>query len=120
MSELNCDIIIPGDFNIDWCKDNFNKNKMQCLLHNNGLKQVIEEFTRITQGSKTLIDFIIANSSNIQAKTNISNKILDHEAIDIIVDNMRDNTNGIDYKEIDIFKYDNQQYNRVHISHPGN
>ena len=24
---------------------------------------------------------------------------------------MRDNTNGIDYKEIDIFKYNKQQYN---------
>lgn len=112
MSELNCDIIIAGDFNIDWCKDGFYKNKMQCLLDDNGLKQVIGEFTRITQSSKTLIDFVITNNNNISAKTNSSNKISDHETIDIIVNNMRHNTNSIDYKEIDIFKYNKQQYNR--------
>ena len=44
---------------------------MQCLLDDNGLKQVIGEFTRITQSLKTLIDFIITENNNI-------NKILDH------------------------------------------
>ena len=42
MSELNCDIIITGDFNIDWCK---------C---NNGLKQVIREFTRTTESENII------------------------------------------------------------------
>ena len=28
MSELNCNIIIDGDFNRDWCEDGFYKNKM--------------------------------------------------------------------------------------------
>ena len=44
-------------------------NKMQCLLHDNDLKQVIGEFIRIIQCSKTLIDFIITNNNNISAKT---------------------------------------------------
>ena len=38
MNELNCDIL-SGDFNIDWCKNGFYKNKMQCLLHNNVVRK---------------------------------------------------------------------------------
>ena len=49
MSELNCDIIVADEFNIDWPKDGFYENKMQCLLDVNGPKQVIGEFARITQ-----------------------------------------------------------------------
>ena len=51
-----------------------------------GLKQIVNEFTRITQISKTLIDYIISNMDNITATTNVDYKIADHESIDILIE----------------------------------
>lgn len=112
ISEMNCDIVIAGDFNIDWSKESFYKNKLKCLLDDNGLKQVMKDFTRITENSKTLIDYIISNNQNISAEINIANKISDHETIDIIIDNAEYNDNANSYREVELFKYNKYQYNR--------
>lgn len=112
ISELNCDIIIAGDINIDWCKHSFYRNKFKSILDDNGLKQVIDEFTRITQNSRTLIDYVITNTRNISAKVNISNKISDHEAIDIMIDCGRNVKNKETFKQIELFKYNKGQFKR--------
>ena len=54
------------------------------MLNDNGLKQIVKEFTKITQSSKTFIDYIITKMVNITATTNVDNKIADHESIDIL------------------------------------
>ena len=93
--ENSNDIIIAGDFNIDWQSD-FYKSKLESLLNDNGLKRIMKEFTRITKNSKTLIDYIITNNEILSAKNNTNNKITDHECIDIFIENgkVRENNNN--------------------------
>ena len=53
LSKNSNDIIIAGDFNIDWQSD-FYKSKLESILSDNGLKQVMKELTRITKNSKII------------------------------------------------------------------
>lgn len=110
LCEKSVDIIIAGDFNIDWKKDNFYKEKIENLLNDNGLKQIVTEYTRITQYSKTLIDYVITNNERISVTNNINNKISDHESINIAIECTQNNKEQI--KEIQIFKYDKIQFKR--------
>ena len=41
------------------------------------------DYTRITNNSETLIDYVITNNDYSLAQININNKIADHETIDI-------------------------------------
>lgn len=107
--EENCDIVIAGDFNIDWNRDEFYKEKMENIIKDNGLKQIINENTRITKNTQTLIDYVITNSKKITAKTNIKRKIADHETIDIFYE-CEVNKQEKRRKEIEVFKYDKNQF----------
>ena len=55
--EENYEIVIAGDFNIDWYKDYY-RTRLVNILNDNGLKQIVNAFTRIIQSSKTLVDYI--------------------------------------------------------------
>ena len=50
------------------------------------LKQIITEYTRVIENTKTLIYFVITNNINFSAKNN-ENKIADPEEIDINIKN---------------------------------
>ena len=52
--------MIAGNFNIDWYRDYY-RTRLTSILNDNGLKQIVNEFTKITLSSKTLIDYIITN-----------------------------------------------------------
>ena len=98
--ERNNDILIIGDFNIDR-KNDFCASKLE---NDNGLKHVTNEYTRLTESSKTIIDYIITNNRSITAKNNISNKISDHESINIFTGNNCDAIENL-IKEKNIFIY---------------
>lgn len=106
--DKNTDILIAGDFNIDWNQD-FYTSKLESILNDNGLKHLINEYTRITKRSKTLIDYIITNNESITAESNVNNKIADHESIDIFIecDNI-EHENQV--KEITLFKYNKTRF----------
>ena len=74
------EIIILGDFNIDYNKaDN---RDFKSLLNIFRLKQVITEPTRTTETSSTLIDLIITNRpENKMNKGVFPNSIADHDMI---------------------------------------
>ena len=72
------EIIIVGDFNIDYHKENVNKD-FKSLLNAFGLKQVITKSTRVTKTTATLIDLIITNKPENIIETNVfQNSISDH------------------------------------------
>ena len=77
--KTNKEIIILGDFNIDYNKiDNRNSKS---LLNISGLKQVITEPTRTTETSSTLIDLIIRNRpENMTNKDVFANSIANRNA----------------------------------------
>ena len=94
---MNNDIIIAGDFNIDWQSD-FYKSKLESILNDNGQKQIMKEFPRITKNSKTLIDYIVTN-----------NEMVDHEYIASSIDN--GNGRKIQNTEMDIFNNNKDRFN---------
>ena len=75
----NNDIILLGDFNFDLLNPNQEWENALNLL---GLKQIINEPTRVTQNSKTLIDHIYTNNTNkISSPLVIKSSISDHYPI---------------------------------------
>ena len=77
--ETNLEIIIADDFNIDWSKNNTYKNRIQGTLNDNGLNQIIIGYTRMTENTKTLIDFVITNHINVSAKNNGEQYIINEQ-----------------------------------------
>ena len=70
----NYEIVIAGDLNIDWYRDYY-RTRLVSILDDNGLKQIVNEFTRITQ---TSIDYRLYYC---QYGQNYS-----HEWIDILIE----------------------------------
>ena len=78
--KTNKEIIILGDFNIDYNKTD--NRDFKSLLNIFRLKQVITEPTRTTETSSTLIDLIITNRpENITKKGVFPNSIADQDMI---------------------------------------
>ena len=86
--ERNKDIFVDGDFNIDWSKESVYKRKTECVINDNGLKQSIKYYTRVTKDSKTIIDYVTTNVKNITSNISSTNKISDHELIEIRIKNV--------------------------------
>ena len=78
--KTNKEIIILGDFNIDYNKTD--NRDFKSLLNIFRLTQVITEPTRTTETSSTLIDLTITNHpENIMNKGVFPNSIADHDMI---------------------------------------
>jgi exonuclease III len=75
-------LLAIGDFNIDMFKDTADTKNYKSLLQSYGLRQLLEQPTRITPTSATLIDHIVATSSlNILLSASCPCKISDHNLI---------------------------------------
>ena len=83
ISDNNWGILFAGDFSIDWKRNSVYKNRIKNTLTDNGLKQIINECTRVTKISSTIIDYIITNNYKIKCTYSKDNKISDHEVINI-------------------------------------
>ncbi|VEN44159.1 unnamed protein product [Callosobruchus maculatus] len=70
-----------GDFNLNFLSDNFYTIKLKNLLTMYGINQLISESTRITADSESLIDYVLANKSNVKAHVHHTPKITDHAVI---------------------------------------
>ena len=86
ISEFNGKICICGDMNINWISKDLNKTKISHVIDDCGFKQIVVDHTRITNISRTLIDYVIVNDNyNINAVVNNSLKISDHETIEVFI-----------------------------------
>lgn len=72
--------VICGDFNIDILKESFYKSKMVKVIHDLGLKQCVEEPTRITNLSKTLIDYVLC-TNDLKTEVLVDDAVADHSTI---------------------------------------
>lgn len=109
LSEEVCDIVVTGDFNIDWANNNFYRNKIERLLNDNGLRQIVKEFTRVTDTTRTIIDYVITNNKyKISAQNCKKNKISDHEIIQIFLKVEKNNN-----KEDKNISEDKFRYNKI-------
>ena len=77
--------ILAGDFNINWFDIDNSKHLKQLVGYLN-LHQTVNEFTRISKNSRTLIDHVFSNSDTVRSSTNVDLKITDHETIVINIE----------------------------------
>lgn len=79
--DLNKNNIILGDFNIDVKVNNYYSDKLNILIRENGLNQIVTQYTRVTQHSKSLIDLLLTNCNKVQCQVIQNEKISDHYMI---------------------------------------
>lgn len=109
IEDLNINVIIAGDFNINWAEQSTYKNDIQNIIMDNGFRQQISDFTRITQASKTVIDYVITNMYNVSTTINNKIKISDHETIQIEVKHRHPILKSND-QIIEVFKYNHSDF----------
>lgn len=79
--DKNKEIILIGDFNINW-DDKKGRKNLKVIMDKHNLEQQIEQPTRITKSSQTRIDLLFTNKPERIAKTfNFLNGISDHNII---------------------------------------
>lgn len=103
--------LICGDFNIDMSENSnkiLNKNKLNSIINDNGMIQIMKKPTRITEKTKTLIDLVITNMNEIKCEQNEKDNISDHTTIHIIWNNVINMNENIEKKTI-LYKYNKQQ-----------
>lgn len=99
--------IIVGYFNIDLSKKSTYSDKLTSLINYYGLKQLVNDYTRVTRNSKTLIVLILTNEYNIKAEVLHNYIISDHNTI--AINNIKSLVlNKETYKEITCWKNYNQ------------
>lgn len=79
--------VICGDFNIDLLKYGTYQTKIKQLITSYGMKQYVNEPTRITASSRTKIDLVMS-SVRVEAEPLLTDKISDHSTIQINVDGL--------------------------------
>lgn len=80
---LSKSCLIVGDFNIDMSKQSTYSKKLNQLFQSYGLQQIVNFYTRITTTSNTIIDLVITNNQKYKAQCLNSQRISDHETIEI-------------------------------------
>lgn len=84
---------IVGDFNIDMSKETTYSRRLKNIISANGLKQIVDTYTRVNENSKTQIDLVITNLANVTVSVS-EYKVTDHETLRIIFQNsIRENVN---------------------------
>jgi Reverse transcriptase (RNA-dependent DNA polymerase) len=77
-------VLITGDFNINLLdKRNPHSKQAKEIFYLNGMHQLIDFSTRVTETTETLIDFVLSNSFSVSTLRSKKHKIGDHETIKI-------------------------------------
>lgn len=103
--------IICGDFNIDMAHTTHKtlyKHKLNEIINENGMKQIIKEYTRKTENTNTLLDLIITNTNEIKYQIDDINNISDHSTIQIVWNEIFSEKKCTEKKTI-LHKYNKQQ-----------
>lgn len=77
---------ICGDFNINMKTVNSVSQRLQQIIEFNGCKQIVQEYTHISERYNTLIDLVITNDFELYVKFLIDGNISDHETFGLFKD----------------------------------
>lgn len=83
-SHSSCSIVIAGDFNIHYDKNCQGKSKLKEYIENNGMQQLVNEYTRIFKDSKSMIDLVISNDYTLTAHVEKNYIISDHCIVHVL------------------------------------
>ena len=75
--------LLVGDFNINYNSTDFYCIKFKNMINVLGIEQVVTDCTRCCNYSRTLIDYVLTNKSNVKAYVFDEPKITDHSLIGI-------------------------------------
>ena len=111
----NAEIILLGDFNVDYNRRSTAKSRLQTLARAFSLEQLITSPTRITESSESIIDLIFVNNIHrVVASGVIPLDLSDHSLIFCVIKSGVAKTGG-NYRDINYrcFKrYDKVKFNR--------
>lgn len=79
-------ILLVGDFNINMARKSTYSNRLQDIIKQHCLYQLVDGFTRITPTCKSIIDLVITNQKNLRVKVHLTPKITDHSLITVQFD----------------------------------
>lgn len=88
-------LLVIGDFNIDWEVEDTYKKRLQRITTDFNLHQKVLTSTRIWEGGHSLLDMVFTNNRDIEAKTLNEFKISDHETVAFCLP-----TNKIEYSKV--------------------
>ena len=78
----NTDIVLVGDFNVDYSTKNQLRRKLDEFALQHGLSQIICKPTRVTENSSTTIDLIFANNTHRIVRSDVlQSSISDHSIV---------------------------------------
>ena len=66
IKNCNYNILVVGDFNINWKENNAVKRNLSNKFEDIGFKQFVTDYTRVTNVSKTTIDLVFGNVANVK------------------------------------------------------
>ena len=100
-------VIILGDFNLNLMSSDKSKlNIIETMCNLYGLKQYIQEYTRVTDSSSTLIDHIYSNMSTVHESGVVKTTISDHYMIYFSINGKKTKSRGktVNYRSYKHFK----------------
>lgn len=79
--DITDNLLICGDFNINWLTNSTSKKKLYECLNDLNLIQIVDKPTRITENTATLIDLCITNDKTFSIEIRSDLNISDHETL---------------------------------------
>lgn len=116
------ELVIKGecmiiDFNIDFGINSFYTNKLQTVMASLGMKQYVNEPTRVTNNSQTIIDLCFANNK-VQVQVIQEPKITDHAWLRVVLSASKAVSkyrefNGRNYSEFNVDEFNRLIEDRI-------
>lgn len=115
--------LLLGDFNLNYLANNTYSNNIKNAFEILGLEQTITDYTRCTNTSNTLIDYVVTNG-NVKSVVHDVPKISDHSLISVCISNAVNNTNNLsveyrNFSSTNIIKI-NEELHNIDWSIPSN
>jgi hypothetical protein len=96
--------IILGDFNIDVSKNRYYSKKLIDLYEFYGLRQIVTDYTRITNGSNSIIDLVLTNETDLITYMEDKANIADHRTI--VIESITTRQEKVkNYEEIEVLDW---------------
>ena len=99
LNMVKTDIFIMGDWNANYKnKQTPSYKKLLFFENSNSLKQIVQDTTRNTDKTKTLIDLILTNADHITESGTLSTYVSDHQPIYVIKKKERTKHNSVTFE----------------------
>ena len=83
LNRSTTELIAIGDFNLDYLdRKVYNKHKLNTFMKSLAVEQLIKDYTRVTQTSRTMIDLIFSDCSHISCSGVMNIHLSDHPSFD--------------------------------------